>query len=116
MTQEKIKEALKKDFRKLYVKEFTANWKNTRLVREVEIDVMSLVNLEALLAKPQQPEQEVCPEPFCDNGMVCHKDNEWETCPICHGEGIKDLPYPDAIYSEKEATDRKVLTQDSCAG
>ena len=89
MTEE-IREALKKDFRKLYVKEFTTNWETVRLIREVEIDVMSLDNLYALLSKPQQPEQ-VCPR--CDGkekvdtgmplGIV--------TCPVCHGTGKADL-------------------------
>ncbi len=58
MSQEEIREALKRDFRKLYVKEFTTSWEIERVIRETEIDVMSLDNLEALLAKPQQPEQD----------------------------------------------------------
>ncbi len=86
MTEE-IREALKKDFRKLYVKEFTTNWETVRLIREVEIDVMSLDNLEALLAKPQQPEQEVCPrcegEKKVDTGIPLGI----VTCPVCHGTG-----------------------------
>lgn len=44
-----IKDALKKDFRKLYVKEFTTDWEIQRLIRETEIDVMSFDNLLALL-------------------------------------------------------------------
>lgn len=44
-TETKLKEALKKDFQKLYVKQFTTNWEAQRLIRETEIDVMSLHNL-----------------------------------------------------------------------
>lgn len=46
--REKIVEALKKDFRNLYVKDFTYTWETERLIRELEIDVMSLENLQAL--------------------------------------------------------------------
>ena len=44
-----LKEALKKDFRKLYVKEFSTQWEAERLVREVEIDIMDLSNTLALI-------------------------------------------------------------------
>ncbi len=44
-----MREALKKDFHKLYVKAFTTTWKAERFVRDVEIDVMSLDNLLALI-------------------------------------------------------------------
>jgi len=43
--EDKLKEALKKDFQKLYVKQFTTNWREERIVRDIEIDVMSLHNL-----------------------------------------------------------------------
>jgi hypothetical protein len=39
---ERIKAALKADFNKLYVKEFTTDWKTQRLVRGLEIDVMAM--------------------------------------------------------------------------
>lgn len=45
-----LREALKKDWRKLYVKEFTTNWQAERIVRETEIDIMSFEALEKLLA------------------------------------------------------------------
>ena len=54
MDKDKLREALKKDFHKLYVKEFTTNWKEERFVREVEIDVMSLDNLLALIDPKQE--------------------------------------------------------------
>lgn len=47
----KLREALKKDFKNLYVKEFTTDWQAQRLVRETEIDVMSLNNLLALFER-----------------------------------------------------------------
>lgn len=43
--ESKIKEAIKKDFNILYQKEFTTDWKEQRLVRELEINVMSFPNL-----------------------------------------------------------------------
>jgi len=45
-----LKEALKKDFRKLYVREFTTNWEIQRLLREIEIDVMDLDNTLSLFS------------------------------------------------------------------
>jgi len=48
-TQEQIKDALKKDFRELYVKEFSTMWKMERTVREIEIGIMSLNNLMKLI-------------------------------------------------------------------
>ena len=50
MTDNTLREALKKDFKRLYVKQFTTDWEAQRLIRNVEIDVMSLDNLKALLA------------------------------------------------------------------
>ncbi len=49
LTEKQVKDALKKDFRKLYVKEFTVTWKNERVIREIEIDIMPLENLMKLL-------------------------------------------------------------------
>lgn len=51
LTEKQIKEALKKDFRKLYVKEFTMTWQFERIVRDTEIDIMSLSNLMKLVEK-----------------------------------------------------------------
>jgi len=39
-----LREALKKDFRKLYVEGYTTTWESERMVREIEIDNMSLSN------------------------------------------------------------------------
>lgn len=47
-TNTELKEALKKDFRGLLVKEFTTDWQIQRLKIEIDIDVMSFDNLEAL--------------------------------------------------------------------
>lgn len=46
---EKLKEALKKDFNNLYVKEFTTDWEANRIIRGYEIEVMSLSNLEKII-------------------------------------------------------------------
>lgn len=49
--EQELREALKKDFHKLYVKQFTADFKVKRLVRDIEIDIMPLDNLQAHTAK-----------------------------------------------------------------
>ena len=54
MDKDKLREALKKDFHKLYVKEFTTDWSIQRLVRDTEIDVMRLDNLLALIDPKQE--------------------------------------------------------------
>lgn len=46
---EELREALKKDYRVLYVKQFTTDWEAQRLIRELEIDIMSLENLQSLI-------------------------------------------------------------------
>ena len=93
MKREEIREALKRDFRKLYVKEFTTNWETVRLIREVEIDVMSLDNLYALLPKPQQPEQEVCQICGGEGKLFQYDDGQRQEigCDYCHGTGKAGL-------------------------
>ncbi len=44
-----LKKALKKDFNQLLVKEFTSDWSIQRLKIGLDIDVMSLDNLQALI-------------------------------------------------------------------
>ena len=51
---DKIREALKKDWRKLYVKEFTTDWAVQRLIRETEIDVMSLEAIQDLITEARK--------------------------------------------------------------
>jgi len=51
--KERIKEALKKDFARLYVKEFTTDWEAQRFIRNTEIKVMSFENLEKLIKKEE---------------------------------------------------------------
>jgi len=48
---EKLRKALREDFRKLYVKEFTTDWQTQRIIRNMEIGVMSLENTLRLLKK-----------------------------------------------------------------
>ena len=48
---EGLRKALKKDFRKVYVKGYTTSWEIERLVRELEIDNMELSNTLKLLEK-----------------------------------------------------------------
>lgn len=40
----KLREALKKDFKELYVKEYTIGWKEQRFLRNIELNIMSLEN------------------------------------------------------------------------
>lgn len=44
----KIREALKKDFNNLYVKKFCIDYEAKRLIRGMEIDIMDLSNLKKL--------------------------------------------------------------------
>jgi enoyl reductase-like protein len=39
-----LREGLIKDFNKLYVKEYTTTWQVERVIRETEIDIMTLEN------------------------------------------------------------------------
>ena len=49
--EDKIKKALIKDFKNLFVMEFSTNWRAERIKAELEIEVMSLDNLEAVIAE-----------------------------------------------------------------
>jgi hypothetical protein len=40
-----IEEALRKDFKKLYVKEYTTGWKDQRFIRNIELSIMGFDNL-----------------------------------------------------------------------
>jgi len=57
-----LREALKKDFRKLYVKEYTTTWEAERIVRELEIDIMSLDNTLASLPTEEEIRKQVAEE------------------------------------------------------
>src|ERR1700744_5486240 len=46
-----LKEALKKDYRALLVKQFSTNWEIERLVRQIELDVMQLPSLQAAIER-----------------------------------------------------------------
>lgn len=49
MLIDKLRKALNKDFEELYVKEFTADWEIQRLLRSIEINLMSFDNLRQLI-------------------------------------------------------------------
>ena len=51
VTEEQIKDALKKDFNELYVKEFSTAWEIERLLRGIEIKIMPLKNLMKLVGR-----------------------------------------------------------------
>lgn len=44
-----IREALKWDFNKLYVKEYTTTWELERISRGIELDIMGLTNILSLI-------------------------------------------------------------------
>lgn len=46
-----LRKALLRDFKKLYVRQFSTDWKQQRLIRELEIEVMGLDNLEEYINK-----------------------------------------------------------------
>jgi hypothetical protein len=43
--ENKIKEAMLKDFNNLYVKNYTTAWETQRIIRGIEIKIMSIENL-----------------------------------------------------------------------
>lgn len=47
----KLKMAIVHDFNNLYVREFTTDWESQRLVRQLELDVMSLERTELAVGK-----------------------------------------------------------------
>lgn len=44
LTREELRQAIRKDFHELLVKEFTADWKIQRLLHDLELDVMDFDN------------------------------------------------------------------------
>ncbi len=51
--EKELKQALIKDFRALYVTAFTGDWKIQRIIRDAEITVMDLDNLDNLITTTQ---------------------------------------------------------------
>jgi len=51
VTEKQIKDALKKDFNELYVKEYSTAWEIERMVRGIEIDLMPFKNLMKLVGR-----------------------------------------------------------------
>jgi hypothetical protein len=47
----KLVRALQADFKALYCKEFTINWRAERFIRNLELGVMQLENTEKYIAK-----------------------------------------------------------------
>lgn len=50
-TLNNLRKSLKADFKKLYTPQFTTTWEAERLIRETEIDIMSLQAIEAYIAE-----------------------------------------------------------------
>lgn len=66
---EELKKALKKDFHALYVRGFTNDWTNVRFVRDIEIDIMPLHNLEAFIASREHQAVQAFGEKVLKNEM-----------------------------------------------
>lgn len=47
----KLRESLKKDFHNLYQREFTTDWREQRVVRDIEIEIMNLNNVLQLISQ-----------------------------------------------------------------
>ena len=43
--------ALRKDFKELYVKEYTTGWREQRFIRNIELGIMSLKNTEKYISQ-----------------------------------------------------------------
>ena len=51
---EGIRKALRDDFKHLYVKEYTAGWKENRMIRNIEIGVHNWSNLESYIKERER--------------------------------------------------------------
>jgi hypothetical protein len=47
----KLVEALRKDYKQLYVKEYTTRWREERFIRTIELGIMSLKNSEEYISQ-----------------------------------------------------------------
>lgn len=47
----KLVKALRKDYKELYVKEYTTGWREQRLIRNIELGIMSLKNTEEYISQ-----------------------------------------------------------------
>ena len=47
----KLVEALRKDYKQLYVKEYTTRWREERFIRNIELGIMSLKNSEEYISE-----------------------------------------------------------------
>lgn len=74
----KLREALKRDFHKLYVKQFSTSWEAERFVRDTEIEIMSFDNLEKLLSAHTKQAQ---------LDLLDELEEDYETVYIADGAG-----------------------------
>jgi hypothetical protein len=51
ITEKQLKESIKKDFNNLYQKQFTADYIAQRMIRSIEINVMSFENTMKLILR-----------------------------------------------------------------
>ena len=73
--QREEREALKKDFNNLYQKEYTTDFKEKRLIRNTEIDIMSLDNLDQHTANVWKAAQESMKKNILESGLLEEKIN-----------------------------------------
>jgi hypothetical protein len=77
---EELREALKKDFNKLYVKEYSTTWEIERLVRGIEIDIMPLTNILTLFSQEAEAirKEAIDDTEYAIREYLCRYVREWE--------------------------------------
>ena len=89
LSDEQLREALKKDFHSLYVKGFTTSWEAERLVRDTEIEVMSLDNLAKLLTSQRQAIIKEVREGAVDVYWDEHNGELVQAVPLAHLDALE---------------------------
>ncbi|MCZ4544942.1 hypothetical protein BS618_07610 [Rhodococcus erythropolis] len=95
LTREELRQAIRKDFHELLVKEFTADWKIQRLLHDLELDVMDFDNTMQLFdtytqAKEREArmDEQIRYKQTLESAIETYPiDNDW-----CRGrrQGIQD--------------------------
>jgi len=80
--QREGREALKKDFNNLYQKEYTTDFKEKRLIRNTEIDIMSLDNLDQHTANVWKAAQESMKKSILESGLLEEKEEHQDWCKL----------------------------------
>lgn len=92
LTREELRQAVRKDFHELLVKEFTADWKIQRLLHDLELDVMDFDNTMQLFDTYVKTE-------------VNENSKAYGGCLDCYGKGYATqesatIGYPDFVVDK----------------